>query len=1193
MKTRRSKSILINTIGKLHLACLLGMQASAPSAPAAVTTIPFDGAPLGLLAPSYYPGLTFATDPVGMSPQVQASGGNQFLQLSEPLYITFTSPQQRVAFYAGLPAGWATAPVTFTAYSTTDPGSPPIASVTLLVTNASLTTPLELQRMLSADIMMVQIAATALTIDNLQFESGNPLGTRTLIDFDHLPALAGLPLSTQIPGVSFDTAATNAVAIEPYLYTITPPSVLKTTAGEVGNPGFIGFTLDPPQAAVRVRVGNPTTGSLTASLRAYSSYHLFSETFYTEVGSAQLTLGAFSAITNILEVDLWPTAYIDRVEIEYSGDQWEYIDNVEFAPNSPNPTPDTTPPVIAAFTVNGQAGPVSVWRPDGSSSSPTNITVAGVATDNASLAAVVVYVLNVTTSLTTSNTLPLTGTNDSFSTSVVTLTPGTNLVWAVAVDNAGNVSFSGPVVTVVEDFPATAVYAVSPAFGRLGLHLRDTYVYYPPDDYPMDIPPTGQTITVSGTNLHSRVSAYFNIVSSLGWTIVPPSTVAPDGSWATYAVPNVVFSGAYAAGSPIQLNIGDDWPGDDHFVWFGSYTIEAPAPLPMPMVYGFNFFNRPDGVDGNDFDDAIDGDSHMPNPLCFANPLNLIFYPAYALALEVVSSPGSCFGMAATSQMFNNGQQGFWDRNFSGLPYPTGVYYPIGWRGGPGWGSWWVPGDCGPADPSSLWAEIRANHGIQFSGQFIEHFLGQCFPDDPTSRLAEVAANPHNFIVSMVNGFIGHAVAPYAVVGNRIYVTDSNLPYDWQYPDGPDSQAATNAFIEVDTVANTFTYLPGGFTNNTGLFTTPMSIFLRSRGYPLDVLAYIDEAVCGSADPLYSTPDGTKSLGWTSDGTSVTNLPGAAVMPVVGNTNQHGTLFVAVPTNYPALKVQANVRTNGPYLFMASNAGRVLECHALDGAAGQTATLSLSTSNGQPYSVSYKAPTDGIRMVPRLGLRNGSFDAVFEIGGLTLPAGGGVQVSFTPATNSILVQNLSPVTLHPLLVYTSTDDLTNGTSLAFGPFDLPTAASYRLTVAYSPVKPLLTVEILDPASNVYQLVAMLSGFDTRTRFNPGPDCNQNGILDSIDIALGTSLDLNGDGIPDECQTAPPHLLNQGLNPNGQFTFRVLGLPGLTYVIETSPDLQKWTPVLTNQASASGSLTYAGAAQANSAPAAFYRARVAP
>jgi hypothetical protein len=33
----------------------------------------------------------------------------------------------------------------------------------------------------------------------------------------------------------------------------------------------------------------------------------------------------------------------------------------------------------------------------------------------------------------------------------------------------------------------------------------------------------------------------------------------------------------------------------------------------------------------------------------------------------------------------------------------------------------------------------------------------------------------------------------------------------------------------------------------------------------------------------------------------------------------------------------------------------------------------------------------------------------------------------------------------------------------------------------------------------------------------GPDCNANGVQDVDDIALGTSQDSNGDGVPDECQ----------------------------------------------------------------------------
>ena len=35
-------------------------------------------------------------------------------------------------------------------------------------------------------------------------------------------------------------------------------------------------------------------------------------------------------------------------------------------------------------------------------------------------------------------------------------------------------------------------------------------------------------------------------------------------------------------------------------------------------------------------------------------------------------------------------------------------------------------------------------------------------------------------------------------------------------------------------------------------------------------------------------------------------------------------------------------------------------------------------------------------------------------------------------------------------------------------------------------------------------------------FPPSPDCNGNGVLDSCDIANGTSTDANGNGVPDDC-----------------------------------------------------------------------------
>lgn len=46
-------------------------------------------------------------------------------------------------------------------------------------------------------------------------------------------------------------------------------------------------------------------------------------------------------------------------------------------------------------------------------------------------------------------------------------------------------------------------------------------------------------------------------------------------------------------------------------------------------------------------------------------------------------------------------------------------------------------------------------------------------------------------------------------------------------------------------------------------------------------------------------------------------------------------------------------------------------------------------------------------------------------------------------------------------------------------------------------------------------------FDVNAPISPEDDCNSNGIEDDLDIAGGTSLDIDGNGAPDECQVGCP------------------------------------------------------------------------
>jgi hypothetical protein len=103
------------------------------------------------------------------------------------------------------------------------------------------------------------------------------------------------------------------------------------------------------------------------------------------------------------------------------------------------------------------------------------------------------------------------------------------------------------------------------------------------------------------------------------------------------------------------------------------------------------------------------------------------------------------------------------------------------------------------------------------------------------------------------------------------------------------------------------------------------------------------------------------------------------------------------------------------------------------------------------------------------------------------------------------------------------------------------------------------------------------------------------VVDSVDIALGTSLDVNADGIPDECQnlSARPRLENWYLKPGNRLVFTLIGQADATYVIEASSDLRKgWIPVYTNTA-AQGTFQFVEPAPQPPGTSRFYRARLSP
>jgi hypothetical protein len=70
---------------------------------------------------------------------------------------------------------------------------------------------------------------------------------------------------------------------------------------------------------------------------------------------------------------------------------------------------------------------------------------------------------------------------------------------------------------------------------------------------------------------------------------------------------------------------------------------------------------------------------------------------------------------------------------------------------------------------------------------------------------------------------------------------------------------------------------------------------------------------------------------------------------------------------------------------------------------------------------------------------------------------------------------------------------------------------------------------------------------------------------------------------------PPSLVGLSRLADGRFLVRLLGEPGLTYLIEASPNLQNWSALQTITAPASGSIDLLDETSTN-APSRFYRAR---
>ena len=119
---------------------------------------------------------------------------------------------------------------------------------------------------------------------------------------------------------------------------------------------------------------------------------------------------------------------------------------------------------------------------------------------------------------------------------------------------------------------------------------------------------------------------------------------------------------------------------------------------------------------------------------------------------------------------------------------------------------------CSPT-PLNVWGQIRANHGVQFSAEYIGSFLGQLnffggAHTDMGDQYARVRANPRGKIICFRPGLFdtGHAVLALATRDEGTNPDGTPNPnireiivYDPNHPE-------TRRVMRLDIVANTFFY---------------------------------------------------------------------------------------------------------------------------------------------------------------------------------------------------------------------------------------------------------------------------------------------------------------------------------------------------------------------------------------------------
>ncbi|MCU7805598.1 MAG: DUF11 domain-containing protein [Candidatus Thiodiazotropha sp. (ex Lucinoma borealis)] len=518
--------------------------------------------------------------------------------------------------------------------------------------------------------------------------------------------------------------------------------------------------------------------------------------------------------------------------------------------------------------------------------------------------------------------------------------------------------------------------------------------------------------------------------------------------------------------------IRDKWIRDnrEHATW----AINSPRDVPWkdtpnftvtkpqyPLIDGFGFKNEGTDASYREFLTVFANNAYVcvdciplvgcacalprvPDPL-----YHLLWHPIYKKVIN--STKGSCNGMAATSLLM--AREKLQTEGFSPI-----VRYPAGFETETYQAEYkdtnFCSPYCAPPKPDNLWAEIRKNHGVQISREFLLVILetlgeaifdpdsGQLFSGVPNETKQRIANAPLNHVACFFEFGNGHCVTPYAVAGDTIRIYDNNNPLD--------------VTREIIVSGGDYSY-PGraaegeSLSSGNALVAFPISIWENGRNilglsdiqsiFQGDVVKFLLAVAVGDAEMEISTSSGT--LGFETDGTRTDFVPGGMLVPLMGPADQEQRNPMAVVTmNQDPPSVQLHAKGSS-YHYQTAAGGVLFQIASQSASPGNTDRVQLALEDQNLAGLAFTPEADANAIQPQIGLNIAEGErALFRYSGVQVLAGNTVGFAGDKESHSATFKNDSGMERSVSILL----DRTGGDYVrtTFGPIEVPNGAVHEL-----------------------------------------------------------------------------------------------------------------------------------------------------